>query len=68
MSEWGNKTKLKRITIDVYYEETRAIEDLIWCQNSPEELEGMHPHLSSFWTKLASAYDSSKQTIRGEEE
>ena len=49
--------KVKTITITVTSKEVDAVEDIIWCQNTDEQLEEMYPYLRTFWRKFASAFD-----------
>jgi len=50
--------KSKKITLVITVDELDAIEDAIWCENTHEWWVEMHKtHLSTFWKKLANAYD-----------
>jgi len=51
------KMKIKTIMIEVTDKEVDAIEDVIWCQISEDKRAEIHPYLSSFWRKLAHAFD-----------
>ena len=49
--------KIKTIMVEVTDKEVDAVEDVIWCQLSDEKRAEIQPHLSSFWRKLAHAFD-----------